>query len=190
MEIKGISKSFGDKNVLQDVNFVFPSAETTGIAGVSGRGKTTLVRIILGLLKPDKGEVLMPSRIRKACVFQEDRLIEHMDAVKNVELTLSAKYSVDDIREVLRELGLDPDDHSHVSKFSGGMRRRVAIARAVMSDPELLILDEPFKGLDASIRETTAEVILKKCPNACRILISHSAAEMILMKVSRVLSLN
>lgn len=189
MEIRHISKCFGGKTVLSDVSFVFPRAATTGITGDSGCGKTTLINILLGLMRPDSGEISAPDGWRRGCVFQEDRLIEHLSAGKNVALTAHQHIAAGDIADALTEMGLDPENNDPVSKYSGGMRRRVAIARAVLARPELLILDEPFKGLDTAARAAAARFVMRKCPDACRILVTHDSEELVLMCAEKVLEL-
>lgn len=186
IDIKGVSKSFEGKKVLEDVTYTFSAGTTTAVAGPSGKGKTTLINIILGLMKPDCGTVNISANARVSCVFQEDRLIEHMTARQNLLLT-SPKGA--DIDKALIALGLDPENTDRVLKYSGGMRRRVAIARAVLAEPDVLILDEPFKGLDAEIRQSTAEFILDNCGNACRILITHDPDELELMKATEILNI-
>ena len=183
IEIRHVSKAFEGKPVLEDVCFTFPDKAVTAVTGPSGQGKTTLLNVILRLVKPDAGEVLAPRGLRYACVFQEDRLIEHMDAYGNVKLTAHGSVTPADIADVLASLGLDPRDGEHVSRFSGGMRRRVAIARAVLAKPDVLALDEPFKGLDLVARNHAARVILQKCPDAAKILVTHEPDEIAIMHV-------
>jgi len=186
IRINNISKSFENTRVLSGVTCEFPSGATTAISGPSGKGKTTLINIILGLMKPDTGSVEFTGSKRMACVFQEDRLIDHMTAVQNLQLT--SPHGAD-IPAALRALGLDPENTEKVAKYSGGMRRRVAIARAVLSKPDILILDEPFKGLDEDTRHDAAEYILKNCADACRLLVTHDPDEMELMHVSGILNI-
>ena len=186
IKITDIKKSFEGVQVLGGVSHILPDAATTAISGPSGKGKTTLINIILGLKKPDSGVIEIPADSRTACVFQEDRLVEHMTAVQNLQLT-SPKGA--DIGSALRALGLDPENSEKVAKYSGGMRRRVAIARAVLAKPDILILDEPFKGLDEDLRRTTAEFIIKNCPDACRILVTHDPDELHLMNVTNMLNI-
>lgn len=189
MEIRHISKRFADKQVLKDISFAFKKSSTTGITGDSGRGKTTLINIILGLIKPDSGEARISPAQRIGCVFQEDRLIEHLSARKNIALTASSRAKSSDIDAALRELGLDPSNDDPVSKYSGGMRRRVAIARAVLAKPDILILDEPFKGLDAAARKAAAHYIMQNCADACRIIVTHDEKELALMHAEKVLEI-
>jgi len=186
VEIKSISKSFEDLQVLDNVSHTFRAGVTSAVSGPSGKGKTTLINIILGLIKPDSGTVSISPELRVSCVFQEDRLIEHMSARQNLMLTSRRKANIDGI---LTALGLDPANDERVSTYSGGMRRRVAIARAILAEPDVLILDEPFKGLDPDIRAATAALILENCADACRILITHDSDEMKLMQVTDILEL-
>ena len=127
---------------------------TVAIMAPSGAGKTTLLRILLGLLAPDSGEV-RTGGARIGAVFQEDRLIEHMTALQNLAL-VSGRASRAQLREHLARLGLEADAEKRVSAFSGGMRRRVAIARAIVYEPDVLLLDEPFAGLEMCIRDRLA----------------------------------
>lgn len=189
IEIRHVSKAFAEKPVLEDVTYAFPAKTVTAVTGPSGQGKTTLLNVILGLVKPDAGEVAAPKGLRYACVFQEDRLIEHMDAYRNVKLTAHSSITPADVADVLASLGIDPRDGEHVSRFSGGMRRRVAIARAVLAKPDVLALDEPFKGLDLVARNHAARVILQKCPDAVKILVTHEPDEIAIMHVGGTLEL-
>lgn len=189
MKAEHIYKAFGGKQVLSDISFDFPENAASGITGASGRGKTTLVNILLGLLIPDSGRVVRGENARLACVFQEDRLIEHMNAHKNVRLTAHNSVTPAMIADALAALGLDPRNDDPVSKYSGGMRRRVAIARAVLACPDILILDEPFKGLDIAARENAARFITDSCPKCTRILVAHDPEELELMHAADVLRL-
>lgn len=186
IRIDNITKSFEGLRVLENVSFHFPAASTSAVAGRSGRGKTTLINILLGLMKPDSGTVSVARGTKFACVFQEDRLVEHMTARQNLQLVCRSDEAID---RALSALELDPANTERVSKYSGGMRRRVAIARAVLVTPSILILDEPFKGLDADIRAKAADFILRSCPEACRILVTHDPAEAELMRVAATLEL-
>ncbi len=184
-----VSKAFDGKKVLDDVSCVFPEKTVTAVTGPSGQGKTTLINVVVGLVKPDAGEVVAPKGLRYACVFQEDRLIEHMSAYQNVLLTAGKSVTPIDSADILATLGLDPRDDTHVSMYSGGMRRRVAIARAVLAKPDVLALDEPFKGLDLVARNRAARLILQKCPGAIKILVTHEPDEIALMHAAQSLEL-
>ena len=181
LSIHGICKTFDGRPVLENISFDFPEAAVTALRGPSGCGKTTLVNIILGLLAPDEGEVLLPAIARTAAVFQEDRLIEHFSAARNVRLTAPASVPDEQIRAALSELGLADEGEKRVSEFSGGMRRRVAVVRAALFQPHLLLLDEPFKGLDEEMRAKTAAFLCRACAQATTILVTHDETEAALM---------
>ena len=189
LSIRGICKSFEGRPVLEDVSFDFPEAAVTALRGPSGCGKTTLVNIILGLIEPDAGDVLMPASSRTAAVFQEDRLIEHLSAARNVRLTAPASVTDKQIRSALSELGLAQEGEKRVSEFSGGMRRRVAVIRAALFQPQFLLLDEPFKGLDEEMRARTAAFLRRNCAQATTILVTHDETEAALMGATAELDL-
>ena len=189
LSIRGICKSFEGRSVLKNVSFDFPEAAVTALRGPSGCGKTTLVNIILGLIEPDAGDVLMPASARTAAVFQEDRLIEHFSAARNVRLTAPASVTDEQIRSALSELGLAQEGEKRVSEFSGGMRRRVAVIRAALFQPQFLLLDEPFKGLDEEMRARTAAFLRRNCAQATTILVTHDETEAALMGATAELAL-
>ena len=189
LTIRGICKSFEGRPVLENVSFDFPEAAVTALRGPSGCGKTTLVNIILGLIEPDAGDVLMPASARTAAVFQEDRLIEHFSAARNVRLTAPASVTDKQIRSALSELGLAQEGEKRVSEFSGGMRRRVAVIRAALFQPQFLLLDEPFKGLDEEMRARTAAFLRRNCAQATTILVTHDETEAALMGATAELDL-
>ena len=189
LTIRGICKSFEGRSVLKNVSFDFPEAAVTALRGPSGCGKTTLVNIILGLIEPDAGDVLMPASARTAAVFQEDRLIEHFSAARNVRLTAPSSVPDEQIHSALSELGLAQEGEKRVSEFSGGMRRRVAVIRAALFQPQLLLLDEPFKGLDEEMRARTASFLRRNCAQATTILVTHDETEAALMGATAELDL-
>ena len=188
LAIKQLTKSFGEKHVLRGVSHVFPEKGASLIGGPSGCGKTTLVRILLGLETPDGGEVHLPQGAKVAAVFQEDRLVMHMSAQGNIALACP-KCSAEEIENVLDMLGLDGENNEPVRRYSGGMRRRVAIARAVLAAPDILFLDEPFTGLDEGTREKAAAYIRDKMKRGLIVLVTHDADEAQLLGVSDTLIL-
>lgn len=181
--ITSLYKSFGEKQVLRDFSACLPSDGTTALMGASGVGKTTLVRLLLGLEKPDGGSISgLPDKI--AAVFQEDRLLEWATAAENLRFALG-KISSERIHEGLCALGLGDSLSLPMSAFSGGMRRRVAILRALYSDATFLILDEPFKGLDEATRQKVAEHILANRQGRGILLITHDKEEAALLGASQ-----
>ena len=172
MILKNISKAFGDKSVLNDLTVEFKNGSRTCIMGASGSGKTTLLNIIMGLVKPDAGELTdLPKRI--SAVFQEDRLCEPYSAVKNVLAVTGKDVSEEKIVSLLNDLKLTGSEYLPVSTLSGGMRRRVALARALLAKGDMLILDEPFKGLDEETRRVVIDVINRYTKGKTLIVSTH-----------------
>ena len=173
--LENICKKYGEKTVLQDVSFVFPGGRRTCIMGPSGCGKTTLLRIILGLETSDAGTMTgRPERL--SAVFQENRLFEDFSALSNVAAVCS-KEDKGKIEEHLTALGLGDSLTKPVRTLSGGMKRRVAIARAVLAPGELMILDEPFTGLDEDTKAVVLEYLKTHTQGRTLILVTHDPAE-------------
>lgn len=173
--LEHISKAYGEKTVLKDFSHTFPVGKRTCIMGPSGCGKTTLLRIILGLETPDGGTMSgRPERV--SAVFQENRLFEDFSALSN----LAAVCHHGDkqvMADHLTELGLGDSLHKPVRTLSGGMKRRVAIARAVLAPGELVILDEPFTGLDKDTKEVVLTYLKHHTQGRTLIIVTHDPAE-------------
>ena len=172
MKIQHLCKSFDGKMVLDHVSLTLESGGTACLMAPSGRGKTTLLRCIAGLEAPDSGQIAdLPERI--AYVFQEDRLCDGFSAVDNIRLVTGKALGEGEIRRHLEELGLAGSLDQPVRELSGGMRRRVVISRAVCFGADLLLLDEPFKGLDDEARQQTADYILRHRGAAAILCVTH-----------------
>ena len=172
MKIQHLCKSFDGKTVLDHVSLTLESGGTACLMAPSGRGKTTLLRCIAGLETPDSGQITdLPERI--AYVFQEDRLCDGFSAVDNIRLVTGKALGEGEIRRHLEELGLAGSLDQPVRELSGGMRRRVVISRAVCFGADLLLLDEPFKGLDDEARQQTADYILRHRGAAAILCVTH-----------------
>ena len=170
--IEHLSKKYGEKKVLEDLNLVLEAGKTYTMAGSSGCGKTTFLRILMGLEKADSGTITgVPGKI--SAVFQENRLSESFSALDNVMLVMNSENKKETAAELLHALGLTDNLTKPVKTFSGGMKRRVALARALAADYDLLILDEPFTGLDAQNRELAIKVIEEYTKNKTVLLVSH-----------------
>ena len=172
MKIQHLCKFFDGKVVLDHVSLTLESGGTACLMAPSGRGKTTLLRCIAGLETPDSGQITdLPERI--AYVFQEDRLCDGFSAVDNIRLVTGKALGEGEIRRHLEELGLAGSLDQPVRELSGGMRRRVSIGRAVCFGAGLLLLDEPFKGLDDEARQQTADYILRHRGAAAILCVTH-----------------
>ena len=172
LKVQGISKRFGEQAVLRNVTATFPAGSVTCLLGPSGFGKTTLLRIIAGLEQPDAGRIEgAPERI--GFVFQEDRLCEDFSAVSNVRLVTGKSMPKEEIIRHLTEIGLGDSLDKPVREYSGGMKRRVAIVRAICYPADLLILDEPFKGLDEKLRLEVIGYIRKHTGGKTVICVTH-----------------
>lgn len=155
--VEKLGKSFGEQKVLSGLEAVYRAGEIYYLRSPSGSGKTTLLHIMAGLLEPDEGKVSGPDTV--GILFQEDRLCEEYDAVKNVELVCGDRNLA---AEALREL-LDPEClEKPCGQLSGGMKRRVALVRAMEADSACVLLDEPFTGMDPETRGRAEEYIHRR----------------------------
>lgn len=172
-----LCKAFGGKAVLQDFSCVLEEGRVTALMAPSGAGKTTLLRILLGLETPDSGTAA-PKDLRWAAVFQEDRLLEHLDAAGNLRFALGAAYDGQEAARLLEELGLGDVGGKKVCDYSGGMKRRLALARALLAPCAALALDEPFTGLDAGNRDIALSCILRAAEKRIVLLAAHEALDL------------
>lgn len=156
LTLNGIYKSYGTHEVLRDFNASFAEGQITCIMGPSGCGKTTLLNIIGGVIAPDSGTLSGFGGLRFSYIFQEPRLLPWMSVRQNVDFVLSRSLSENDRRErcdeFLKLVELEEFADFLPSQLSGGMSQRVAIARAFAFPSDVILMDEPFKGLDADLR--------------------------------------
>jgi len=177
-ELRHIYKNYGDKNIFTNFCHIFPEARTTAIMGPSGAGKTTLINIILGITWPDHGQVCGLADKRISVVFQEDRLLEHKSGLNNILFVLrEPALHVDRALELLGLVGLADDAHKKARDYSGGMRRRLALCRALITDFDILILDEPFKGLDEILKPKVMAMVKEQSRKSTVILVTHDKSE-------------
>lgn len=186
IRLEHVSMTFREEEVLHDLSFEFQEGKIYGIVGNNGSGKTVLMKCICGFLRPTRGRILVNyQEIGKETDFPEDvgviietpGFLPNLTGLKNLELlaSLRGKVGKERIQEVIRMVGLDPDMKKPVSKYSLGMRQRLGIAQAVMEDPSLLILDEPFNGLDKKGVNQMHKLILRlKNDRKTILLSSHS----------------
>ncbi|MCL1863945.1 MAG: ATP-binding cassette domain-containing protein [Defluviitaleaceae bacterium] len=174
ISLKNICKSYDDppQKVLDGLSFTFGDGFTF-IMGASGIGKTTLVNIIAGFVKPDSGEIIGMEGKKVSMVFQEDRLLEWETALTNVTFV---KKEREYATRLLTQAGLGDSLHKKASELSGGMKRRVCLCRALIADYDVLILDEPFKGLDTELKPIIMQMV-KEHAHGIIICITHDPAE-------------
>ena len=176
IQVRNLTKSYGGKTVLQNVSFT-AGAGVTCVMAPSGSGKTTLLRLVLGLETPDGGEVFVPAGCRFAAVFQENRLLEGLDTLGNLRFVLGPALEEPAARALLEELGLGDVGSKIVRDYSGGMKRRLALARALLAPCDALVLDEPFTGLDPEIRARCWEQVRRYTAGKSVVLASHDPAD-------------
>jgi len=197
LDISNLSFYFSDKRILNNISFSLEKGKTIAIVGASGSGKSTLLRIISDILKVDNNNLgaikikgLSPEDYRKtrelAFMFQEPTLMPNLNVQKNIEFPLilqKKEVSKNEIEELIKFVGLEVDKEKLPSKLSGGMKTRVALARAFVTTPELLLLDEPFSSLDISWKFNLYEYLSKitKKNNTTTVLVTHDIQEAILL---------
>ena len=169
IRVEYLCKAYDGISVLQDVSFTAKNGVTC-IMAPSGTGKTTLLRILLGLEKADSGTV---SRCRWSAVFQEDRLLPHLNAMENLRFVLGEKADEAAALSLLEALGLGDVGEKRVQDYSGGMKRRLALARALLAPSDALALDEPFTGLDEENRAHCLAAIRKAAQEKPVLLVTH-----------------
>ena len=174
--IEHLSKAYDGKPVLRDVCLRFPAGRVSCLMAPSGAGKTTLLRILMGLEVPDSGTVRGLENAKIAPVFQEDRLLEALDAAANLRLVNPALRSRE-AQDALAAFGLADIAGQPVALLSGGMRRRVALLRALLSDGDVLLMDEPFNGLDDATRALVIRETLRRIAGRTAILVTHDPEE-------------
>lgn len=184
--INQLDKSFQDKKVLNQVSLTCESGKIYGIIGYNGSGKTVLFKCICGFVKPDKGEIFVNGikqsskkypLHRVGIIIEEPAFLKHKSGFKNLDYLYKINHKADKnhLYQVLRQVGLNPDDKKRVEKYSLGMKQRLAIAQAIMENPDILILDEPMNGLDKKgIEEIRALLLKLKLEGKTILLASHN----------------
>ena len=176
--LRGVTRRFGDQVVLDRFDLDLPDGTVTALMGPNGSGKTTVARLLLGLTAPDAGQVQGLDHRPRAAVFQDDRLCDQLTAVANVRLALDRGVPASDVVAELARAGLDEASLAKpVRDLSGGQRRRVAIVRALMAEADLVILDEPFTGVDTQAKAVVMELVRERCAGRTVLLITHDRSE-------------
>lgn len=175
--IENLNKSFGEKKVLSNFSFVFKENKVTCIMGESGCGKTTLLNILMGIIKCDSGIIKGISSKRIAAVFQEDRLFEGFTVYENIKAVDNRKFTREQIICELKKVGLESEIDTKVLDLSGGMKRRIAIVRAIIAESSILIMDEPFKGLDQKTKDIVIKYVKDNIEGKTVIICTHDINE-------------
>lgn len=186
IEVQNVVKRFRDQVVLKNVSISFEKGQIHGIVGRNGSGKTVLFKCICGLMHPEEGVILvngkrvgrdvdMPEDI--GAIIEAPGFLPNYSGYKNLRFlaNIRRKIGKEEILNVLKTVGLDPESRKHVGKYSLGMRQRLDIAQAIMEDPEILILDEPMNGLDnAGVQDIRALLLELKAQGKTILLASHN----------------
>lgn len=189
VRLQSVTKRFKEETVLRQVTHSFAEGQVHGLVGMNGSGKTVLLKCICGFLRPTEGEIYVNEKqVGKEVDFPESMgiIIENpgflprLSGFQNLKMLagIQGKISDQKIKRAMKQTGLDPNSKKHVEKYSLGMRERLGIAQAIMEDPELLILDEPFNGLDKEgVREIYALIQRLKTQKKTIFLVSHNRVD-------------
>ncbi|MBB6625583.1 ABC transporter ATP-binding protein [Clostridium gasigenes] len=185
VKITNVSKKIGDHKILDDITVSFNKGHIYGIVGKNGSGKTMLFKAICGLINITSGEIRVSNKLIANGEFPEDTgiIIENpgflpqYSGYKNLEILASIRNKItkEDISDIIKKVGLDPNDNKPVKKYSLGMKQRLGIAQSLMENPKLLILDEPMNGLDESGVENIRNMLIELKNSSITILLaSHN----------------
>ena len=185
LEVKNLVKTYDNKRVLNNISFKVENGQTLGVVGFSGSGKSTLLKIISGILYKDSGEIIYPKDSEIAMTFQYSALFDFLNVHDNIAFPLNerkefrGKYTQSEISKIVDEklklVGLEGIEEKFPSELSGGMQKRVGFARAIVTDPNIILYDEPTAGLDP-VTSTMIEdyiVRLKRELNAACVVVTH-----------------
>ena len=186
LEVKNITKSFDDTVVLNDFSYKFDRGVYV-LSEPSGAGKTTLLRILCGLEAADSGTVSKSPQAKTVMMFQEDRLLENLSVRANIMLAIQARSQEqkqkarERITEALCAVGLEGTENKPVSELSGGQKRRVALLRTLFADADILLFDEPLKGLDEALKQQVIVFVKPFVESKIVIWVTHTPEEVKLL---------
>ena len=180
--LQNICMAFGDKQIFDGLSLSFSCPGWYAVLGSSGRGKTTLLRLIAGLEQPQAGEVALPGDVRMAFCFQEDRLLPFKTVLENLLLVCDSEETA---RFWLERVGLHGEENSYPAALSGGMKRRAALARALAFEAPVLLMDEPFRALDPDTHAAMLALVREAARDKLLILVTHDEADAEGMQIIR-----
>lgn len=186
LEVKNLSKSFDDNVVVRDFSYTFTSGVYV-LSEPSGAGKTTLLRILCGLEVSDSGIVLKSPHAKTVMMFQEDRLLENLSVMANIALaaqvqSFEQKQTLQNrIKEALCDVDLEGTESKPVHELSGGQKRRVALLRTLFADADILLFDEPLKGLDEALKQQVVAFVKPLIESKIVIWVTHTPDEVKLL---------
>lgn len=191
MRIEHLSKSYAGSPVLADFTLELAEGNVYALLGASGSGKTTLLHILMGLIPPDGGMISGISGKHISAVFQEDRLFGFLTAAENIAAvrpggSIRDKGLIDGLNKYLAEILPEESLNKKVAAYSGGMKRRVSIARCVLAQSDVLVMDEPFSGLDEETKGRTAAFIQKYRAGRTLIFSTHDSGDAALLQAEKI----
>ena len=183
IELQNVRMTYGEKTVFDGLSLSFPERGQFAILGPSGRGKTTLLRLIAGLETPQSGSVNVPKDLRIAFCFQEDRLLPFKTVIENVALV---SKDMEAAKHWIAKVGLSGEENAYPSSLSGGMKRRASLARALAYDAPVLLMDEPFRALDDVTHAEMLTLVREAAKDKLLLLVTHDEADACGMQVVRI----
>ena len=177
INISNLTKKYGKKEIFKNFSLEIETGKVTALMGKSGFGKTTLIRILMGLEKYDEGKITGLENQKISTVFQEDRLCENLSAITNISIVCEKETSIREISAELEKIGLKESQNKPVKTLSGGMKRRVAIIRCIMAKSDIIIFDESLKGLDEITKKNVINYLKEKIRGKTVIIVTHDIEE-------------
>lgn len=191
IRVRNLRKSFGDEEVLKGITCEFERGKTHAVVGNNGSGKSVFFKCICGFIKPTKGGVIVRGKMigrdvdfpqSVGVIIERPGFLENLSGFKNLQMLAEIRGSIGDkeVRAAIRKVGLDPSSKKAVSKYSLGMKQRLGIAQAIMENPDLIILDEPFNGLDKNgVQEIYQLIHDLKAQGKTIMLVSHNGNDIV-----------
>ncbi len=177
--VENLTKSFGENTLFSHLSFTVPAGQISAICGPSGCGKTTLFRLLCGLETPDEGTILIPDDCKLAYVFQEPRLLPHATVYQNLAMLYDDRsVAKAAIPQWLQRVGMAGCEDLYPHELSGGMKSRVSLARALCVEPDILLLDEPFNGLDEATKDEMIALVKQYTEGKTALIITHQKEEL------------